>query len=97
MRHGFILLDQTKNGERKEIPINETLKQTFQGLTPRLDTPYIFYDPATGKPYQDVKRSFNTALKKAKIKDFRFHDLRHTFASHHVGAGHYNGKGIIRA
>ncbi len=87
LKHGFILLDKTKNGERREIPINETLRQTLQGLVRRLDTPFVFYDPRTGKPYKDVKRSFHTALRRAKIKDFRFHDLRHTFASHLVMAG----------
>lgn len=87
LRHGFILLDNTKNGERREIPINDTLRSTLQAITRRLDVPYVFYDPVTGKPYQDVKRSFNTALKKAGIKDFHFHDLRHTFASHLVMAG----------
>jgi site-specific recombinase XerD len=44
-------------------------------------------DSKTGKPYQDVKRSFHTALRRSDIKDFTFHDLRHTFASHLVMAG----------
>ena len=89
LKHGFILLnqDQTKNSERREIPINNTLKGILQGLTRRLDIPYVFYDSITGKPFQDVKRSFKTALRRAGIGDFRFHDMRHTFASHLVMAG----------
>jgi integrase len=87
LRHGFILLDVTKNGERREVPLNDTLRITLQGITRRLDVPYVFYDHITGKPYQDVKRSFKTALRKAGIRDFHFHDLRHTFASHLVMAG----------
>ncbi|HXW68163.1 MAG TPA: site-specific integrase, partial [Dissulfurispiraceae bacterium] len=89
LKHGFILLksDETKNGERREIPINATLRTTLQGLTRRLDVPYVFFDPATGKPYGEVKRSFKSALRRAKIQDFHFHDLRHTFASHLVMAG----------
>ena len=89
--HGFILLDQTKNGERREIPINGTLKETltelFQGTKDRprrIDVPYVFYEPATGKTYKDVKRSFHSASKRAKITNFHFHDTRHTFASHLV-------------
>ena len=87
LKHGFILLDKTKNGERREIPINATLKTVFQGLTRRLDVPYVFFDSSTGKPYKDVKRSFFSACRKAGIRDFRFHDLRHTFASQLVMAG----------
>lgn len=87
LRHGFILLDITKNGERREIPINDTLKGVLQDITRRLDVSYVFYNNVTGKPYQDVKRSFNAACRKAGIKDFHFHDLRHTFASHLVMAG----------
>jgi integrase len=87
LKHGFILLDRTKNGERREIPINETVRNTFEGLIRRLDSPYLFYDHATGKPYQDLKRSFKTACRRVGITDFHFHDLRHCFASHLVMAG----------
>jgi integrase len=84
---GGILVCQGKNGERREIPVNETLKTVLQSLVRRLDTLYLFYEPATGKAYQDVKRSFSPALRRAKIRDFRFHDMRHCFASHLVTAG----------
>jgi integrase len=87
LKNGFILLDITKNGNRREIPINATLRHTLQDITRRLDVPYVFYDKKTANPYQEVKRSFKTALRKSKIHDFKFHDLRHTFASHLVMAG----------
>ena len=80
-------MDRTKNGERREIPISETVKNVLQGLVRRLDVPYVFYETSSGRPYRNVQRSFNSALKRAKIRDFRFHDLRHTFASHLVMAG----------
>ncbi|MBI3814532.1 MAG: site-specific integrase [Nitrospinae bacterium] len=86
LRHGFILLDKTKNGERREIPINQTLRDTLQRIPRRLDSPYVFTDD-NGKRFRDVRKSFASALRRAGIKDFHFHDLRHTFASHLVMAG----------
>jgi integrase len=99
MKHGFINLTKTKNGEGRQIPINETLRDMLKGLPRRLDVPWIFYevvqkrDKVTGqdkeiiKRFGDVKRSFNTACRKAGIHDFVFHSLRHTFASHLVMGG----------
>ena len=81
LKNRLILLDKTKNGERREIPINDTLYNTLSGLTRHIKTDYVFYNPETLKPYYDIKRSWNTALRKSHILDFRFHDLRHTFAS----------------
>lgn len=87
LRHGFILLNQTKNGDRREIPINNTLKQTLEALPRRIDNGYVFFNALTGEGYDDIKNSFNRLCKKAGIRDFHFHDLRHTFASHLVMSG----------
>jgi integrase len=84
--HGFILLEITKNGERREIPINQTLRDILQGLTRRLGSPYAFINEE-GKRLKEIKRTFHTALRRAGIKDFTFHDLRHTFASQLVMKG----------
>lgn len=84
--HGFILLDLTKSGKRREIPINKTLMDELKRIPRHLKSPYVFVD-GQGKRYGDVRRSFATALRKTGIKDFSFHDLRHTFASRLVMAG----------
>jgi len=39
---------------------------------------YIFINPKTGMLYSDCRKSFDTALRAAHIKDFHFHDLRRT-------------------
>lgn len=43
--------------------------------------------PVTGNPLTDCKGAFKTALRRSRIRDFRFHDLRHTFALHLAMAG----------
>lgn len=87
LQHGFIQLLETKNGEHREVPINQTLRSELQRITRRLDSPWVFCDPKTGNRYGNMKKSFYSACRKAGITDFRFHDLRHTFASQLVMAG----------
>ena len=80
---GTITVHHTKNNEPKVIPMNRTLYEELQRLPRHLHSDYVFCNPQ-GQPYDEVKRSFKTACRKAGIKDFRFHDLRHTFASYLV-------------
>tara|TARA_B100001971_G_C18153587_1_gene517244 strand:+ start:51 stop:1190 length:1140 start_codon:yes stop_codon:yes gene_type:complete len=86
LTHGFILLETSKNGERREIPIDNTLREMFEEMPHSIESIYVFTD-RDGNPYKEVKHSFRTALRKAGIHDFRLHDCRHTFASHLVMAG----------
>ena len=86
LSHGFVLLDKTKNGERREIPIDETLRTMLSKMPHSIESICVFTD-RDGNPYKNIHRSFHTALRKAEILNFRFHDLRHTFASHLVMQG----------
>jgi integrase len=81
-----ITVRRTKNNEPKMIPINQTLYAELQRLPRHLHSDYVFCN-AAGVPYDEVKRSFHTACRKAGVRDFRFHDLRHSFASHLVMNG----------
>lgn len=83
---GMIHILITKNGEKREIPMNESIKNILFRVKKHPDSPYVFASH-TGKAFIDVKKSFNNALAKAGIKDFRWHDLRHTAASHLVMGG----------
>ena len=47
LKNGLILLDITKNGERREIPINVTLHETLSSIVRRIDVDYVFYDRKT--------------------------------------------------
>ncbi|MCX5712952.1 MAG: site-specific integrase, partial [Candidatus Omnitrophica bacterium] len=86
IKRNIIHLHDTKNGESREVPMNEIVQKTVIGVLKNPESQYVFCNK-DGKPYGNVRKSFFTALTKAGIIDFRFHDLRHTFASQLVMSG----------
>ena len=85
---GFIEIAKQDNKSGKLIrkPITDTLKSIFIELGVKKKG-YLFINPKTNKPYTTVRKSFNTALKKAGIEDFKFHDLRRTVGTWLLNSG----------
>lgn len=81
---GIITLEDTKNHERRDIPMNNTVKNTLEGIERNGEN--VFCN-GEGQTFANVRKSFDTAVRKSRITDFRFHDLRHTFASNLVMEG----------
>lgn len=83
-----ITLLETKNGEVRSLPLVghalELMKE--RAKVRRMDTDLVFPGRKTKKGEKitpvDLRRPFQTALKRAKIEDFLWHDLRHSAASY---------------
>ena len=84
-RQAWIWADQAKAREAIAVPLNEdavnVLRRQLGQHTERVFTCH-------GKPIRAANgRSWRNALKRAGLTDFRFHDLRHTWATRHIQAG----------
>ncbi len=82
----YIEASSSKNKCHREIPMNSFVIKTLEELKKNARSPYVFCKPG-GCFLGSIRKSYATALEKANIKDFRFHDLRHTFCSQLVNSG----------
>ena len=77
--------DQAKAGEAIGVPLNAEAVLVLRRQIGRHATRVFTYK---GKPIQQVTTTaWYKALARAGIKDFRWHDLRHSWASWHVQSG----------
>jgi integrase len=78
-----------KNGEGRTVPMTDSLREVLRRLVQEAEangSSYLFRN-CHGEPYRSIRTGFEHAVQRAGIKDFHFHDLRHTFASRLVMAG----------
>jgi integrase len=81
---GVILLDSTstKSKRRREVPLNGRADAVLARRGSKATGPVF-----SSRRWDHYRTAWDLAVGRAKLDDFRFHDLRHTFASWAVQAG----------
>ncbi|MDA2920805.1 site-specific integrase [Desulfobacterota bacterium AH_259_B03_O07] len=84
---GYIAIRDSKNNDSRMIPINKVLMQTLKSVKGNDSGEYIFSHNNGDDSVKTFKTAFNSAIRRSGVEKFRFHDLRHTFASNLVMKG----------
>ncbi|MCG3734698.1 site-specific integrase, partial [Vibrio cincinnatiensis] len=85
-RYLTICSENAKSKKRRTVPLNDTvfhLLEAWRVQNPSADFVFVH----RGQPVSFFSYQWRNLLKEAKIEQFRFHDLRHHFASKLVMAG----------
>ncbi|HHH36824.1 MAG TPA: site-specific integrase [Gammaproteobacteria bacterium] len=89
LKRGIIHLRATKNGEDRTVPLVADVRGRLEawGKIRPLNSRLVFPHPSMPAKPIDIYPFWNEALEKAGIKNFRFHDLRHSCASYLAMSG----------
>lgn len=81
-----ILARETKNGEPRQVPMSRRAAWLLRKLAARNPlAEWVFQSQrrdGSKAPASEIKTAWRRAMRLARVEGFRFHDLRHTFASH---------------
>lgn len=84
---GRITIRESKNGDMRSIPVRGLALELLRKLNfeqPSLG--YVFPSPDRTKPL-DLRRAYRTAIRRARLKNFRGHDIRHSYATEMLAQG----------
>lgn len=88
LRNRFIVVRNTKSKRDRVVPMSKTLYGVLEKLPRHIKSPYVITNTDTATKYDHFNNtSWRKALTDAGIKNFRWHDLRHTFGSRLAQAG----------
>lgn len=83
-RRAVIKAENAKSGRARQLPLSDDAVAILRQIPKSHE--YVFSSDGRKHDYF-IRSDFNRALRLTGIKDFRFHDLRHTWASWHVQDG----------
>ena len=78
-----------KGGKYRIVPLCNEALEIIEILLriPSVKSDYLFYNPDTGDRVKSNRSSWLKCLEKSEISDFRWHDLRHTYATDEIKKG----------
>jgi len=87
--HAMLTIDgaNAKSGKTRHIPLNSEAKHVLKSWREQTPEFEFVFQNKYGKQFDNAKKSWAALLKDANIKNFRWHDMRHHFASKLVMAG----------
>lgn len=77
----------SKSKKARYVPLNIEALNTLKSWHEQTRNSEYVFPNKDGEPLTDVKHSWASLLERAAIKSFRFHDMRHDFASQLVKKG----------
>ncbi|MDD2110644.1 site-specific integrase [Pseudomonas asiatica] len=70
-----------KSDQTRHIPLNKEAQRTIEEWKAQSPAHGLVFPSQTGGPMDNVRKAWSAVLKLAEVTAFRWHDLRHTFAS----------------
>ena len=84
----LLIVPLSKSGKPRHILLSEAALEVLCAMPRTSGNPWLFPGHAPGKPLSDLYLFWNKLRRELGLADVRIHDLRHTFASFLVNAGH---------
>ena len=84
----LLIVPLSKSGKPRHIPLSDEAITVIRSIPRQQGLPWLFPGHAPGKPLSDLYLFWNRLRRELGLADVRIHDLRHTFASFLVNAGH---------
>lgn len=88
LQRKVLTVEKSKNKTKRTIPLNQTALAILKNRIRSTKTELVFYSMRhTPHMHENVWLAFTRATTQAKVENFHFHDLRHTFATRLVQSG----------